>query len=227
MLNKLLIIFDIDGTLTNTKKVDDKCFKSAFKETFGIDIENQNWEGLANVTDWGITEEIVLREKNRTPTSNEFEALTTNFIDKLNEEFYRDATQFDAVRGASQFLQHLKQRGYRMSIATGGWRSSAEMKLKVSSLDVEGIPCANSNDHKTREEIIQHSIHLSEVKYGSKFESVVYFGDGAWDYTTCKKLGLRFIGLDVNQDGKLRNLGAEHVFEDYRNAESIESILRR
>lgn len=221
----MLIIFDIDGTLTNTKKVDDKCFKSAFKEIFGIDIESQHWEDLINVTDWGITEEILLRERNRLPTPNEYEALTASFIDKLNEEFARDATQFNAVRGANQFLYYLKQHGYSISIATGGWRSSAELKLKVSGLNVEEIPCANSSDYKSREEIIHHSIRLSEIKYGRKFKKAVYFGDGTWDYTISKKLGLNFIGLDVNQDNKLRKLGVKHVFEDYRNFELIERVL--
>ena len=55
------IIFDIDGTLSNTTKVDDKCFIKAFKIVFGIDISNQNWSELTNVTDWGITEEIILK----------------------------------------------------------------------------------------------------------------------------------------------------------------------
>jgi phosphoglycolate phosphatase-like HAD superfamily hydrolase len=141
-------------------------------------------------------------------------------------EIAKDTTQFDAVRGANQFLQHLKHRGYRISIATGGWRSSAEMKLKVSCLDVEGIPCANSNDYKTREEIIQNAIYLAEVKYDSKFSKTVYFGDGVWDYTTSRKLGLGFIGLDIDQNNKLKKLGAEHVFEDYREVDLIEQVVR-
>ena len=60
------VIFDIDGTLTDTKKVEDKCFMKAFKQAFGIDITSQKWEDLQHVTDWGITEEIIQREWNRT-----------------------------------------------------------------------------------------------------------------------------------------------------------------
>lgn len=67
---------------------------------------------------------------------------------------------------------------------------------------------------------------LSEVKYGCKIEKVVYFGEGAWDYSISKKLGLNFIGLDFNQENKLKKLGAEHVFEDFRNFELIDSTLR-
>lgn len=48
----------------------------------------------------------------------------------------------------------------------------------------------------------------------------------SWDYTISKKLGFNFIGLGINQDHKLKKLGAEHVFEDFRNFELIDSILR-
>ena len=44
-------IFDIDGTLTNTTKVDDKCFIQAFENVFGIDISNQDWSELKHVTE--------------------------------------------------------------------------------------------------------------------------------------------------------------------------------
>ena len=36
------VIFDIDGTLTDTKKVDDKCFISAFEKTFQIEQRSYN-----------------------------------------------------------------------------------------------------------------------------------------------------------------------------------------
>jgi phosphoglycolate phosphatase-like HAD superfamily hydrolase len=142
-------------------------------------------------------------------------------------EIAKDPTQFNAVKGANQFLSHLKQRNFKISIATGGWRLSAELKLKASGLDVTGIPFANSNDHKTREEIIQRAILLSEVKYEVKFRSLIYFGDGVWDYKASTKLGLRFIGIDIDLNNELKLLGAEHVFEDYRDIEAIEKCLRK
>lgn len=221
----MLVIFDIDGTLTKTKRVDDSCFKSAFRETFGIDIESQDWEDLKNVTDWGITEEIILREKGRVPTANEYKTLTANFVNRLNIEFAKRPAQFNAIKGANQFLAHLRQKNYQISIATGGWQHSAELKLKASGLDISEIPFANSNDHKTREEIIKRAILLSEIKYNRKFQKFVYFGDGVWDYSTSKRLGLQFIGIDSDRSNKLKLLGVEHVFEDYRDIEAIENCL--
>ncbi len=84
------VIFDIDGTLTNTKKVEDKCFMKAFEQTFEIDIWSQKWENLQNVTDWGITEEIVQREWNRIPRKDEYELMISNFVTNLKAERARD-----------------------------------------------------------------------------------------------------------------------------------------
>lgn len=53
------VIFDIDGTLTDTKTVDDYCFTIAFNSIFGLDLSNYDWSTLNDVTDWGITEQLV------------------------------------------------------------------------------------------------------------------------------------------------------------------------
>jgi phosphoglycolate phosphatase-like HAD superfamily hydrolase len=195
-VKKALLIFDIDGTLTDTKKVDDKCFKNSFKKIFGIDIENQNWEDFMNVTDWGITEEIALRELKRMPTAVEYESMIDTFVGALIHEKKMDGSQFNEIAGAAGFFNSLKQNGYCLSIATGGWQRSALMKLQAIGLNILKIPFSTSNHRKTREDIVNHVIKLSEESYNAKFGRIIYFGDGVWDFTTSKKLGIDFIGID-------------------------------
>ncbi|MEL7003036.1 MAG: HAD hydrolase-like protein, partial [Bacteroidota bacterium] len=87
------VIFDIDGTLTNTKKVEDKCFARAFEETFNINIDDQQWEAFKNVTDWGITEEIIMRETGREPSQFQYSSMIDNFIRHLQEERDKEQNQ--------------------------------------------------------------------------------------------------------------------------------------
>ena len=54
-----LIIFDIDGTLTDSKAIDDACFVESFKEEFDLDIGELDWSKFMNVTDTSITTEIL------------------------------------------------------------------------------------------------------------------------------------------------------------------------
>ena len=57
-------------------------------------------------------------------------------------------------------------------------------------------------------------------------EQIIYFGDGEWDYKTCQNLGVDFIGIDIENNGKLSKLGANVVFHDYTNRQQIFDALK-
>ena len=221
------IIFDIDGTLTNTKNVDDKCFIKAFEKIFDINIENQNWNELKNVTDWGITEEIVQKNLNRKPTEQEFEGMLNEFIGLLKFEKEKDISQFNEIYEAKNFFHYLKNKTeYKIGIATGAWEKSALLKLETIGIDVNGIAFSNSNKYKSREIITKDVINQLSDKF-SKPDEIIYFGDGEWDFKTCQKLGIRFIGIDTNNNGKLKKLGVKNVFDNYIEKENILKEIER
>lgn len=98
------IIFDIDGTLTDTTQVDDKCYMSAFETTFGVNIENTDWGSMKNVTDWGIAEEIVKIKFNRDIKNEELRLLKETFVKALQKELALDKSQFVEIAGAAFFF---------------------------------------------------------------------------------------------------------------------------
>lgn len=221
-----LIIFDIDGTLTDTKAVDDKCFIKAFEKTFQLDIQDQIWADLQNVTDWGITEEIINQRLNRNPTDAEYKRMHDAHVGNLKAEKNKDASQFKPVLGANKFIHHLvTDPNFQIGVATGAWEKSALTKLEVIELDTTKISFSNSDYHKTREGITLHTIEQAKTNYQQNFEDIIYFGDGEWDYKTCKNLGISFIGIDIHNNQKLKNLGAKNVFPDFLKADAIFKIL--
>jgi len=221
-----LVIFDIDGTLTDTKAVDDKCFISAFQTTFGLDIRDQIWADLKNVTDWGITEEIIQQRLNRAPTTVEYAEMHKNHTANLALEKQKDNRQFSPVIGANQFLNVLlKQSNIRVGIATGAWEKSALLKLESIEINPLDYPFSNSDYHKSRENITLDTIAKAKEKYNYEFEDIVYFGDGAWDYKTCKNLGIPFIGIDIKKDEKLKTMGAKNVFSNFEDVPAIFEVL--
>ncbi len=216
------VIFDIDGTLTNTKQVDDHCFIQAFQKTFGIDISNQIWEDITHVTDWGITDEIVMQRLNRLPTDAEYDTMRCSLIQGLQTELKRDSKQFTEVTGASAFLNSLRdKKDIALGIATGAWEQSAIIKLGAINLDLTSICFSNSDHYRSREDITNDVIKQLRAKTKAEPTEIIYFGDGAWDYKTCKNLGIRFIGIDINTSGMLAKLGAQTVFRDYSSANKI------
>jgi len=217
-----LIIFDIDGTLTDTKEVEGRCFIKAFEQTFGMNLQDQDWSTFQNVTDWGITEEAILENFKRLPSSKEYEEMITNFIVELEAERNKDENQFKEIPGAKAFFQSIQSNPfYQIGIATGAWEKSAIFKLDAIGIKPKGIAFANSNDYKSREEITKYSIRQAKHQSKEEIQEIIYFGDGEWDFKTCKNLGIRFIGIDVLNDGKLKKLGAKAVFNDFKNPKEI------
>lgn len=222
------VIFDIDGTLANTKKVEDKCFIKAFEQTFGIDIWSQQWENLKNVTDWGITEEIIQQKWNRKPRKDEYELMISNFIANLNTEREKDRSQFSEVSGAKDFFYELKKtQEFKLGIATGAWEKSAQLKLETIGIGLDEICFSNSNYHQSREAITTDVIEQLSKKYKQEPTQIIYFGDGEWDYKTCQNLGIEFIGIDIDNDGKLTALGAKTVFPNFLEKEQIMNKLKK
>ncbi len=218
------IIFDIDGTLADTKEVEDKCFMRAFETTFGISIWDQKWETLTHVTDWGITKEIIERNFGRKPRTDEYERMIANFVANLHEEKAIDASQFNEVAGARDFFCQLQAiEGFQLGIATGSWSKSAIMKLDAIGIELNGVCFSNSDHHISREAIMQDVIDQLHARSPEPPDQIVYLGDGVWDFKACQNLGIRFIGIDTRNDGKLKGLGARTV---YQNFEEKEQLLR-
>src|SRR5437660_3188125 len=53
-----LVMFDIDGTLTETMKVDEERFVRSFAEVFGLTDIDADWSHYPHVTDSGIFHEV-------------------------------------------------------------------------------------------------------------------------------------------------------------------------
>ena len=222
-----LIIFDIDGTLTNTKKVDDICFIDAFDKTFDIDITDMNWDEFTTVTDWGITRDVVFKELKKELTTNDHNYMKLNFFDKLLQEKVNKPSLFKEVSGALELYELVKKNPkFEVGIATGCWNRSGVIKLNAIGIDPNEVAYSNSDFFITREEIVLDTIAQAEKKYNGKFSEIIYFGDGIWDYKTCKNLGIRFIGIDILNDGKLKDLGTEVVFENFLDTPRILEVLK-
>lgn len=212
------IIFDIDGTLSNTTTVDDKCYLNAFRLAFDVNLDKVNWATITNLTDWGIAEELIQINLKRNPTIEDLNKLEALHIEFLKKEYANDSTQFNEIPGAKNFFDHLSNsKDVTIGIATGAWEESAKIKLNAIGIDPHNICFSNSSHHKTREAIIKDVIKQMKSDYSSLAHEVSYFGDGVWDFKTCKNLGINFIGIDYYGNGKLKKLGTQNVFKDFLN----------
>jgi len=218
------LIFDIDGTLTDTTKVDDECYINSFESLFGVSIQNVSCSDLNNVTDWGITEELVQLKLKRNIENHELLQLRTSFVKSLANALKNDDSRFQEIPGAINFFKKLfDYQNFALGIATGGWEESANLKLNHLGIDPYKFCYSNSNHFKTREAITLSVIDQLKNETLKPAKEIIYFGDGEWDFVTCQKLGIRFIGVDNKMNNKLSKLGAKEI---YYNFSDVDTILR-
>lgn len=220
-----LVIFDIDGTLTNTYKIDENCFVRAFALEFGIFGINTNWSEYSYTTDSGITQQIFKEKLERLPSDKELVRLKARFVSLLQEAYINNQDLLGEIPGAANVLAKLQlDPDWCVAIATGGWCESAKLKLKKAHLKIEGIPLASANDALSREDIIKTVlIKAKDVYQVEKFQKVVFVGDGVWDVKAAYQLSIAFIGIG---NKKLTNVGASKVIKDFTNLEDFPKILQ-
>ena len=84
-----LVMFDVDGTLTQSSDLDNKAFVQALKDVFGFNSVSTDWgSSYTHVSDSGILQEICLTHRGNKPTLNETERFRTRLVQMLSNEAF-------------------------------------------------------------------------------------------------------------------------------------------
>jgi beta-phosphoglucomutase-like phosphatase (HAD superfamily) len=212
----MLIICDIDGTLTDTTQVDTLCFVASLKDVAGIDLEISDWNSFPEATDSAIISELLKGSPQEEINAIE-QAVRKDFVERLKAEAKVDSDQFRALPGAVEFIKTARSRAnLGVAIATGGWDESARFKLQMAGVDTVGLAMATSSDRTRRAEIIQLAAHRAN----RPLTSAVYLGDGLWDLKAARELKIDLIGIG-HQSRPLFEAGASAAFNDLQDASTV------
>src|SRR5206468_12903784 len=122
------VMVAIDGTLTESMKIDEECFVRSFKDVFGFADIDTDWSHYPHTTDSGIFQDVFTSRIGRSPTAQEVSRFRQHFIQLLAAA--SSQSPFAPVAGADRLLSRLAQGGsHRVSLATGSWRDSARLKM--------------------------------------------------------------------------------------------------
>lgn len=220
------IIFDIDGTLTNTTEIDDLCYTQAIAETFGFSNFNTNYGHYENTTDSGILNQLSLERRNRPCTVTELENFIDCFCNLLERAYEKQPHYFQEIPKACSIISSLvRNEDLRIGLATGGWKQSALFKLQCAGIDIEGCSAASfAQDAFARRDIIGHTISKMNKRHNTipDLSDIIYVGDGNWDYQATLQLGIKFIGID---NKKLAHLQDIIKISDYDELEQHIGLL--
>jgi len=223
-----LVMFDVDGTLTQASQADWEYYVAALRRLVRVEHFSLDWSVYPHVTDSAILDYYFMAATGKAPQTSEVDAFQQAFTQGLASQVAANPERFQPMPGADAVLERLlRSSDYGVALATGGWRRPALFKLHAAGLTVEGLPAAFADDGHSREEIMETACWRASEHYGCPgFETVIYVGDGAHDVRAARNLSYGFIGIaEAERAEKLRAAGARYVTADFTDLAAFLSLL--
>ena len=222
----IFVIFDIDGTLVHSDKLDSQCFADTYKTIFGQTFPSIDWRDYSHVTDDTIFGTVFENHFSRSATASEKQRFQEHFVANITTERKRQPEAFYEVPGARAMVEALSgDERYRVGIATGGWQAPAKVKLDYVGINFAEMPAGYADGNPTRPHIIRMAVNQAKAQYGEPAK-IVYVGDAIWDLTTCQEMEIPLIGIRVKGDLKFfTELGVEFVFSGYEDLDAFQEAI--
>jgi phosphoglycolate phosphatase-like HAD superfamily hydrolase len=221
-----LVLFDIDGTLTQSQSIDTEIYLRSLSAVFGFARVNPDWSTYRHTTDSGILHELCVSRLGRAPTGAESAAFRAHFVDAIETEAAREP--FRQIDGAGAVLNWLvRSCSCCIALATGGWGSSARCKMYSAGMEYDAFASASADDALSRPSIMQIAIDRAISRHGGRRpDTIVYVGDGIWDARACRQLRVPLIGIATGtQADVLRAGGACEVLPNYADTAAFSTAL--
>ena len=213
-----VFLFDIDGTLIDTRGAGLAALNEATQAVFGQPGPPLD---LAGATDLGILEHLHEHfETEFTPEKAEqyFEIYISRLRWNLTQGNYRAAT----LDGAEEMISTLAGRSEVMGLLTGNTQMGAHVKMRHFKLDGHFPFGAYGSDHADRNELGAIALKRANQHAGENFApgEVLVIGDTPKDISCAKALGAKCLAVATGKFSAddLKLSGADHVVESLTHA---------
>lgn len=201
MKKEHLIVFDIDGTLTQSVSAHQQAFTQALIE-IGVSKVPQNFGTFKHHTDFYIAKCIYEEHINQEFTPELLQAFEHHLLRYIKNVSIKE------IPGARKVLHQLESATpFGIAYATGSMEAPARYKLQSMEMVPPFSTLVGSNACETREGIVTEAISRAQEHYGVRnFDRIIAVGDGIWDLKTAQQLGLEFIGIgNIHKDSMMKN----------------------
>ena len=199
MLEKILVTFDIDGTLMNClggRKIQCDSFMHAFNRYFNRDIDMKDlWGPLwIGITDGAVAEGI-LNKHQKVSTPRDIE----KFLNYYDEAFLKDKQHLDVhlTPGIREAIEEVKKMDdVVIALASGNTKKTAICKVQEAGLSDLFTPLLGGfGDNKYRYQAIKDAMRDAAIKTASQFKAFIHVGDTDDDIDSALKAGVYPIGV--------------------------------
>jgi phosphoglycolate phosphatase-like HAD superfamily hydrolase len=221
----LLVLWDIDHTLIETRGVGGEIYADAFRKVTGHALDEM--PALS-----GRTEPVIFREALKANGVTDGEDLYGRFADEQARGYADRADELRrrgrALPGAENALRALAgQKDVIQSVLTGNTKESAELKLRAFGLDryLELDIGAYGTDDDTRAKLVEIARQRAEQARGIRLDpaSTVLIGDTPNDVIAARDGGARIIAVATgnNSAAELADAGADTVLDDLTHTDEL------
>lgn len=213
---KNLVVFDIDGTLTDTVALHQLAFTAAVREMGVVEIDT-NFKAYTHHTDSFIAGVNYERSGTGAFTPDKVSELERLLLQQIHGK------PIPEISGACKMLAFIEQEtDYGICFATGSLWLPASYKLSALGITFAPEQLVASNKIVDREGIVNSAISAASGYYNRQhFDHILSVGDGLWDLITAQNLGLDFIGIGPLHKDLLAAHGAKMHLDDWTDFDMV------
>ncbi len=201
------VLFDIDMTLLDSKKIHVDCFKRAFKKTFGLEGKREEISEHFGLTYY----ELIKRLCKKKGIKFEYIKLL-EFIDNLSYEIENYEDGIKLLPGVPEILEILKQNNVKMIIFTGNPGSIGKVLLERAGLINYFSDFIFSDLEDSKVEELKENLYLLR-----NFEKCFVIGDSKQDILAAKTVGFYSIAVKTGFYKDFSDVSPDLVVDDLRS----------
>lgn len=155
-----------------------------------------------------------------------FDEAKTDIAVKYFREYYNEkgALECTVYQGIIELLKSLKQKGYKIALATSKAENFSVMIVEnkgiMPYLDYLGAASADEKSRVTKEAVIEYTLELCSEKDKSK---IVMIGDRHFDINGANSFGLDSIGVTYGYGSyeELKQAGATYIVNTTKEVDEL------
>lgn len=191
---KPILLFDIDGTLLNTKKSFTKEMIAEILRELGMQSLKINNRSFAGRTDRDIFFDLVSAHPEAETLYKEAKQL---YLGYMRDHYCSDHANL--IHGVAETVQYAQEQGFEIGLCTGNFRESAYYKVEAIGLEgafeFGGFGCNHSNRNYLPQEA--HREFVIMKGYEPQPQQYIIIGDTPNDIESAKYFGARSVSVST------------------------------
>jgi phosphoglycolate phosphatase-like HAD superfamily hydrolase len=218
--DRIVILFDIDGTLLITGGAGAASWRLAFDELYGIPAD------IGKFSDAGMTDPDVGRRTfqavlHREPERKELTRLLERRLHYLHQTV-AESEDYRVLPGVEELLPRLIDDGYLLGLVTGNVEAAAHIKLHRARLNRFFSFGGYGSDATDRGELTRIALKRASLVYGEPLTpaQAIVVGDTPHDVEGAHAAGMACVGVGSHHFSveQLRDAGADYAIASLQEA---------